>query len=148
MPLGLAKNLEYPNRKGSVSLGSVGREPLMLERVVTSSVFQGSSFAEGNSTWRQSIISFAARRIAFGLSFAISSPGTLKVIRVREGGTTFAPGTWHLCIVFIEVWVIFLKSIFMDLFEEVERVGRGGVGGRHDKKGECRAVLVLLDVIG
>jgi len=93
MPFCLAKNLENPNRKVSASLGSVGREPLQLERGVTSSVFQGSSFTEGNSTWRQLITSFAARRIAFGLSFAILSPGTLKVIQVREGGRRFAPAT-------------------------------------------------------
>ena len=85
MPFCLAKNLEYPNRKASAIFGSVGREALKLERGVTSSVFQGSSLTEGNSTWRQSITSFAKMRIAFALSFASSSPGTLKVIRVREG---------------------------------------------------------------
>ena len=88
-----SKNLEYPNRKASAIFGSVGREALKLERGVTSSVFQGSSLTEGNSTWRQSITSFAKMRIAFALSFASSSPGTLKVIRVREGPRMLVPAT-------------------------------------------------------
>jgi len=58
-----SKNLEYPNRKASAIFGSVGRESLKLERGVTSSVFQGSNLTEGNSTWRQSITSFAKMRM-------------------------------------------------------------------------------------
>jgi len=49
MPDGLAKNLEYPKRKDSASFGSVGRDFLVQERGLTSSVFQGRSFMVGNS---------------------------------------------------------------------------------------------------
>ena len=65
----------------------------MLERGVTSSVFQGRSLTEGNSTCRQSIISLAEMRIDFALSFANSSLGTLKVMRVRESFWVLVPAT-------------------------------------------------------
>ena len=91
MPDGLAKNLEYPNRKDSANFGSRGRDFFVEEIGLTHLVFHGSSFIEGNSDWKQSRTSFATSRIALGLSLASSSAGTLKVMRVRLGRLLLDP---------------------------------------------------------
>ena len=49
MPDGLAKNLEYPKRKDSANFGSRGRDFVVPEVGLTSLVFHGRSFIEGNS---------------------------------------------------------------------------------------------------